>query len=96
VELKTNLFRAFFILFFVYRHLIYLKKVKLLLSKIKNTELLVCVVSFQFPGDSEYGDGGSDNDGGSDEEDDENSITNSLSPYSTAMLLTIIKQPVID
>ena len=51
-----------FVLFFVYHHLIYLEKVKLLLSKIKNTELLACAVSFQFPGDSENGDDGSDND----------------------------------
>jgi hypothetical protein len=94
--LKNNLFCAFFVVFFVYHHLIYLIKVKLLLSKI-NTELLACTVFFQFSGDSEDGDGGSDNegcdskdgdggrdnDGCDDEEDDENSITNSLSPYYT-------------
>jgi hypothetical protein len=66
------------------------------LSKIKNTELLAREVFFQFPGDSEDGDGGSGNDGGDDEEDDENSITNNHSPYSTAMLLTIFKEPAID
>jgi len=37
------------------------------LAKIQNTELLACVVSFHFPGDSEDSDGGSDNDGDGDE-----------------------------
>jgi hypothetical protein len=63
--------------------------------KVQNTELLACAVSFQFRGDSKDSDGGSDNDGGGDEED-ENNITNSLSPYSTEVLLTTIKEPTHD
>jgi len=52
--------------------------------------------SFQYPGNSEDSDGGIDNDGGGDEELDENIITNNLSPLSTAVLLTIAKESVID
>ena len=56
------------------------------LAKIQNAELLPCAVSFQFPGGSEYCDWGNDNEHCGDEEDDENRITNNLSPYSTAVL----------
>jgi hypothetical protein len=66
------------------------------LAKIQNTELLACAVSFQFPGDSEDSDGGSDNGVCGDKEDDENRITDSSSPYSTAVLLTVIKVLAID
>jgi len=62
---------------------------------IQNTELLACKVSLRYPGDSEVSDGDSDNDGGGVEEDDENSVTNSISPVSTTVLLTIVKKSTI-